>query len=457
MSVPEIDRQMGIEVYLTKTDGLGGTIRRCIEDFVVEEVLVDGSKASEAQRTDTKPALSASSDRQPFLLCVLVKHNWDTFIALKRIAQALGINQERIQIAGIKDAQALTAQYVTIEGVSAEEAGEVHVRDIELRPVGYFREPLCSFYLLGNNFKIVAKDIDLTQEAAKKRVDTAWAEIVSSGGIPNFYGHQRFGTTRAITHLVGRAMVRGNMEEAAMLFLAKPSPHEHPESRRIRAELQESKNFERARREFPMQLRFERTMIQHLVDHPADFSGAFRRLPIKLQLMFVQAWQSYLFNRFLSARIKDGFLLSKAEIGDYVMNVERTGLPMVRTGKIVDTCNVAEINQLISSGKMRVALPLFGAKQKVSNGIMGDLERRVLEEEEAEAQGFLVPAMHEVAARGELRAAVCPVKNFFAGAFWGAPEGKLQLPLEFTLLRGAYATVLLREIMKPKDLVAAGF
>ena len=252
-------------------------------------------------------------------------------------------------------------------------------------------------------------------------------------------------------------MVKGNMEEAAMLYLAKPSPHEHPESMRIRAELQATKNFKRAHRDFPMQLRFERTMLQHLVEHPADFSGAFRRLPIKLQLLFVQAWQSYLFNRFLSARIKAGILLYGAEVGDYVVNVERTNLPMVKTGKIVDTFNVAEVNGLINAGKMRVALPLFGAKQKLSNDVMGDFERRVLEEEEVEAQGFLVPALPEVAARGELRAAICPVKNFLAGAIAVDPKGKLQLPLEFTLLRGAYATVLLREIMKPTNLVAAGF
>ncbi len=39
-------------------------------------------------------------------------------------------------------------------------------------------------------------------------------------------------------------------------------------------------------------------------------------------------------------------------------------------------------------------------------------------------------------------------------------NGKIELSeacLEFTLLRGAYATVLLREIMKPKDLIKAGF
>jgi tRNA pseudouridine13 synthase len=456
VSVPEIDCQMGIEVYLTKTAGVGGSIRRTVEDFVVEEVLVDGSKAT-AEKTQKKPPLGASLDMQPFLLCELVKRNWDTFIAVKNIAKELGINQERIQIAGIKDAKAVTAQHITIEGVTAEEARAVNVKDVELRPLGYFREPLCSFYLLGNNFKITIKEIGHPKGFVDDQTANVAAEIAAAGGIPNFYGHQRFGTTRAITHLVGRAIVKGNLEEAAMVFLAKPSPYEHSKSRRARSELQATQDFKQALQDFPIQMRFERLMLAYLVENPKDFSGAFRKLPSKLQMLLVQAWQSYLFNRFLSARIRAGFSLGKAELGDYVVNLERSGLPMVKTGKIVDSANVADANKLIEAGKMRVALPIFGAKQKLSGGVMGDLERQILEEESVEAVGFRVPEMPEISARGELRAGVCPVKDFSAKTFLAESNEGLQMSLEFMLLRSAYATVLLREIMKPVDLIAAGF
>jgi tRNA pseudouridine13 synthase len=88
---------------------------------------------------------------------------------------------------------------------------------------------------------------------------------------------------------------------------------------------------------------------------------------------------------------------------------------------------------------------------------MGELERQVLAEECVEAQGFQVAAMPEVGARGELRAAVCPVKKPTAGAVSEDSDGSLQVSLDFMLLRGAYATVLLREIMKPTDLIVAGF
>ena len=60
---------------------------------------------------------------------------------------------------------------------------------------------------------------------------------------------------------------------------------------------------------FPKQLRFERIMLNYLVDNPGDFVGAFQSLPLKLQALFVQAHQSYLFNRFLSERVKHGLPL----------------------------------------------------------------------------------------------------------------------------------------------------
>ena len=457
MSVPEIEQQIGIETYLTQTPGIGGAIRKSVEDFIVEEVLIDGSKAT-IERNEAKPALGAKQTKQRFVLGILVKRNWDTFIALKNLAQQLDLPQSCIQIAGIKDAKAITAQHITIEGTSLENTAKINLKDVEIRSVGYFHEPLCSFYLLGNNFRIRIKGINCQKEEVQERIEKVAYEINDTGGIPNFYGHQRFGTTRAITHLVGKALVQGNIQEAAMLLLAKPSIYEHPGSMKARSELQATQDFKQALQNFPVQLRFERMMLGYLVDNTGDFSGAFRILPLKLRMLFVQAWQSFLFNRFLSSRIKNGFSLSKAEVGDFVVNVERSGLPLIRSSKIVDSCNVNEINKAIIAGKLRIALPIFGAKQKLSKGVMGEIETRILDEENVEAQEFRVSFMPEISGKGELRAVVCPIKNFDNLIFQDNNKlGLSEAHLEFTLFRGAYATVLLREIMKPEDLIKAGF
>jgi tRNA pseudouridine13 synthase len=460
LSVPEIDHKLGMEVYATKTGGIGGAIRKTVEDFIVEEILLDGSKAV-VEKSDgiVKPALGATTNRQRYLLCVLIKRNWDTFAAIKSVAKALGIEQARIQFAGIKDAKAITAQYVTFDGVPAEEVAKVAYRDVELRPIGYFREPLSTFYLLGNNFTITLKDITPHINVVQEQITRIVQEVEDSGGIPNFYGHQRFGTTRPITHIVGKALVKGNIEEAAMLFLAKHSLTEHPTSAQARLELQESQDFKVAYENFPSQLRYERSMIMHLIENPGDYIGAFRCLPLKLRMLFVQAYQSILFNRFLSERIKRGFELNRAEAGDYVLNVERSGLPMVRTGKLVDATKLDEVNLQIKAGKMRVALPILGFGQKFSQGEIGEIQHEILQAEGIELPNFRISALPEINGKGELRAIVTPVKNFTAKSI--APDvkstSKIKANLEFMLFRGSYATVLLREVMKSEDPITAGF
>ncbi len=458
MQVPLIDRQIGIEVYVTEAAGVGGAIRKAIEDFRVEEVLVDGSKAAVEQGA-AKPVLGATALRQRFLLCVLVKWNWDMLIAVKNVAKALCIDQNRISVAGIKDAKAVTAQHVTVDGVSAEEAAKVHVKDLELRPVGYFHEPMSAYYLLGNHFSIKIRGISHPKATVQKRVAKILSEIASNGGIPNFYGHQRFGTTRAITHLVGKAMVKGDLKEATMVFLAQPSVHEHPSSRQARSELQATQDFRKAFTEFPVQLRYERVMLAHLAEFPCDFAGAFRRLPLKLQMLFVQAYQSYLFNRFLSKRAQSGVALNRALVGDYVVNVERSGLPMLRTGRIVSSADKAQVNELIKAGKLRVALPVVGFRQKLSLGKMGEVQKHILEAEGVAAENFTIFKLPEISGKGELRAAVSPVQDFNAEVSAGEDDEpkKRQVALEFTLLRSSYATVLLREVMKPRDPIKAGF
>lgn len=459
MNVPKLEKSVGIEVYSTHSSGIGGLIRKDVEDFIVEEVLVDGSKAEIEKTKDLNEqrVLGSSQKKGHYLLCTLVKRNWDTFLALRQVAAQLGARTGQIQIAGIKDAKALTGQFVTVEGISTDDLEQVRVRDIEVSPVGYLHHKLSSFYLFGNNFQIFIKEIDNTKSTVQKRIKKTIEEIETIGGIANFFGHQRFGTTRPITHRVGKAMVNGNYEKAAMLFLADPSANEHPASRKARKQLQTSKDFNKAYENFPKQLRYERLMLRHLAQKPDDFINAFRKLPIKLRMLFTQAYQSYLFNRFLSKRMSNGLQLNKAEVGDYAVNVDHSGLPMPMMAKKVDSTTTMEINKHLKTGKMRLAIPLIGFKQHPSEGIQGEIERQILEEERVAAENFKTIAMPEASNRGELRAILAPVKDFSLEQITCNQSSKCKVKIVFTLQRGSYATVLLRELMKTRNPIRAGF
>jgi tRNA pseudouridine13 synthase len=244
-----------------------------------------------------------------------------------------------------------------------------------------------------------------------------------------------------------------------MIFLAKPSPHEHPESRQARKNLRATQNFEKALKIFPKNLRYEYLMLKHLAKKPNDFIGAFRRLPKKLLKLFPQAYQAYLFNKFLSGRIKSGLSLNEADVGDYVVNVERNGLPMSSMNRFVDAKNVSEVNEALKVGRMRPALPLVGFKQHLSKGFQGEIEKRILEEEGVSPENFKIRMMAEISSRGGLRTIITPLRNFTLGeiARDSTNPSKNMVELRFMLLRGSYATVLLREIMKPRNPLKAGF
>jgi len=446
-----MEKDIGIEVYVTKTRGIGGIIRSFPEDFIVEEVLVDGSHA-EISSTETPH----TANRGRYLRCVLVKRNWDTLLAVKKIAEQLGISQDRIQIAGIKDAKAVTGQHIAISRLIPEQLQKVKIKDISILPRDYSNEILNSSGLLGNKFRITIRAIEYSVSVTQEIVETVSKELSILGGIPNFFGHQRFGTIRSITHHIGKALVLGNLEEAALTFLAQPSPYEHSESREARQRLAAEKDWKKALQYFPRNLHYERLMLQHLSKRKGDYAGAFRKLPIKLRKLFIQAYQSYLFNRFLSQRLRQGILLNELQKGDYVVQVDNQGLP---TGEFNQLTSLANVKEDLRRGKIQLAIPLIGFKQSPSSGVQGEIERKILETEQVTPENFLVSCMPELRAGGEVRPIMARIIDFSISDVSDDPINatRRKVSLGFMLNRGSYATVLLREFMKPKNLIRAGF
>lgn len=457
MFIPKIEKIIGIEIYATNSLGIGGVIRNFAEDFIVEEMLVNGSKAG-LQLKESQVS-GFPTIREPHLLCVLIKRNKDTFIALKAIAEQLGISTDNVRIAGIKDKKAITAQHITLTGVSAEEVEKVFAKDVEIYPISFFHRPISSYYLLGNNFQVVIRKIRHSRSTINERVVKIVKDIEDIGGVPNFFGHQRFGTTRPITHFVGKALIQGDFKKAVMLFLAKSTPHEHPESRQARKQLWKTQDFKQALNDFPKKLYYERLMLKHLSERSNDFMGAFRRLPKKLLILFPQAYQSYLFNRFLSKRIELGLPLNKAKVGDYVAKLDPVGLPITQAYIVATYETLFHINAEVETGRMRVAIPLPGFKQKTSQGIQGEIEKQILDEEGILMENFKVKKMPELSLKGGVRTALTSLKNFSLNEILRdeTNPSKWKVQVSFTLQRGSYATVFLREIMKTRNPIKSGF
>jgi len=443
-----------MKTYVTQSPGVGGRIRQLLDDFVVEELLVDGSLAEvSAQVEGWEPAGMGN-----YLICVLVKRRWDTFLAVREVAQRLRISQKRIRFAGIKDTKALTAQHISLQNVSSDSVAGVNIKDIRLYPQRFSKERMYSQLIKGNRFHITVRGIDHSASVIEERAKSVQDDIERVGGVPNFFGHQRFGTIRPNTHQIGKHLTRGDAEKAAMVFLAEPSVHEHPEAREARQQLQDTLDFGEALERFPRFLRYERFMLRHLSRYPSDYVGAFRTLPRRLRKLFVQGYQSYLFNRFLSERIRRGIPLNEPQIGDYTIKLDEHGLPTEEYDQATEI-NIQAIEQSVKEGKMCVAAPLVGPNQPPSKGAQGEIEQKILEAENVTPQKFNIPFMPEATAEGRVRAILNPVWNLVQEEIVEDKEnpGKQMMKLGFTLNRGSYATVVLREFMKPQDLIEAGY
>ena len=454
LQVPPLEKELGIETYATQSPGVGGRIRQLLDDFVVEELLVDGSLAEVSLPVEAwEPAGEGR-----YLICVLVKRRWDTFLAVRQVAQRLRISQKRIRFAGIKDTKALTAQHISLQSVSPNRVSEVKIKDITLYPQRFSKERIYSQLIQGNRFHITVRGLDHPVSVIEERTKNVQDEIESRGGVPNFFGHQRFGTIRPNTHQVGKYLTRGDAEKAALVFLAEPSIHEHPEAKEARERLQDTLDFEEALNSFPRFLRYERFMLGHLAKYPRDFVGAFRELPRRLRKLFVQAYQSYLFNRFLSERIRRGIPLDEPQIGDYTIKLDEHGLPTEDYDQATAT-NIQTIELAVKEGKMCLAAPLVGIKQPPSQGLQGEIEQEILESENVTPENFQLSFMPEATAEGRVRALLNLVWNLLQEEISEDKENtdKQMIKLGFTLNRGSYATVLLREFMKPQNLIEAGY
>jgi tRNA pseudouridine13 synthase len=454
LKVPQLEKELGMEVYATQPDGIGGKIRQLIDDFVVEELLVNDSLAEVSPPSE----ILNDAGEGHYLICVMIKRKWDTFMAVREVAHKLHISQKRVRFAGIKDTKALTAQHISLQNVSIDKVLSLQIKDINLYPLRFSRERIYSQLIKGNRFHITVRGIDHSNSVIDERIKGIIDEVEQLGGVPNFFGHQRFGTIRPNTHQVGKYLTMGESEKAALAFLAEPRIHEHPEARAARQRLEDNMNFAEALEEFPRFLRYERFMLRHLARYPTDYVGAFRTLPRRLRKLFVQAYQSYLFNRFLSGRIQRGISLNEPKIGDYLIKLDEHKIPTEECSQATEQ-NIQHVTAATKEGKMCVAAPLIGPKQQSSKGIQGEIEQTILEAENVTRTAFKIPYMPEATAEGRVRAVLNPVWNLVQEEISEDKEneGKQMMKIGFTLNRGSYATVLLREFMKPQDLIQAGY
>jgi tRNA pseudouridine13 synthase len=419
------EREIGIEVFYTSTKGTGGRLKVNYEDFIVNEISIYPEKA----------------DNGKYAIAKITSTNWETNRLVRMISKNLGITRNRITFAGTKDKRAITSQLFSIEA-PVDDVKALSMHQVKVEDVYASKKHITIGDLVGNAFQIKLRHTDLKGAEMAAAVTQTRDELEAVGGFPNFFGVQRFGAIRPVTHLVGKHIVHGDFEKAVMIYIGNPNDEEEESSRIPRQRLQETMDFETAMREFPRTLTFERMLIGWVLRNPGDWSGAIRTLPPNLQMMFVHAYQSYLFNLILSERIRRGIPLDRPIVGDVVLPADKTGYADHDKPVPVTKFNLDLVEKSVRERKAFLSGVLFGSESKFAEGEMGEIERKVIETEGVKLNDFIVPQIAECNSRGSRRELLAPFKDLRLDC------AEDSVDIAFTLGKGCYATVMLREFMK---------
>jgi tRNA pseudouridine13 synthase len=432
MKTPDFEHEIGIETYCTNHPGIDGKLRVRIDDFRVTELYL----------------YPAKKDQGNFTIAEVTSRNWETHTLVQEIAHRLHFSQRRISFAGTKDKRAWTTQLMSFDHVPPEQLSSLTIKDVTFENIFQSDVPVRIGELLGNRFEITIRNI--SEEIVPEQIISLLSPFQKWGGFPNFYGIQRFGIIRPITHLVGKYIIQGDFEKAAMTYMGNPMPGENETTYALREDLEKTRDYGKAFHSYPDALNFEKAMLNRLIQDPHDFIRAFKELPKNLLMMFVNAYESLLFNKMLSERIRRNIPLHQAVVGDIIHPMRKNVI--VNETIPVGESNIEKVNLQISKKKAVVTGLLAGYDSMYAEGEMGKIEHAIIDAQEIDPRDFIIPEISFLSSAGLRR----PLLALLPSLEWTLhtdeySSDRQALTLRFELQKGCYATSLLREIMKSQN------
>lgn len=399
--------------------------------------------------------------------------------AVSEVARALGVKPSSVGYAGMKDARAVARQWLSVEHVATERA--LDLANPRIRVLQAVRHPrkLRRGWHSGNRFVIRLRPD--SGEASESPVRSArlgdepggasfavdsepgleaglgdWGialervrgilSVLSSSGVPNYYGPQRFGT-RGDTWRVGRALARAEWDEAAALIAGRPlypgddavdpAAGIFPDSGDIlRArELFDQGRYTEAAEAWPRGFGQCARLAEAMERTGGDAARALPVVGKRMLRLYASAYQSWLFNAVLAERIRDGTMATLLE-GDLAWKHDTEALFLVN--------DPAADQPRADAFEISPTGPLVGRRLREPEGAVAKLEARVVEEAGLRPEALGSRAMKPLTGRRRpLRFALGEV-----GMDAGSDDRGPFLELRFALPPGCYATAVLRELGK---------
>lgn len=402
--------------YLTADmPGIGGYIKEDVSDFIVQEV-----------------PLYELSGEGTHVFFKVVKRGIPTPVAVDRIARHMNVPSHEIGFAGLKDAQALTSQLMSLEHADVERLNSLKDPQMELEVVSRHGNKLRSGHLLGNHFKIRVRDVAPDKLILAKNI----LSVLEKRGVPNYFGLQRFGA-RGDTGKLGELLLRNELDEFVAMYLGRSNPNDPPDCKAARDAF-DSGDFNRALERWPRHYGNERRALSAYKKRK-HAGPAMAAIDKRMRRLYVSAFQSTVFNEVLSRRIQT---MDQVFVGDLAQKSDTGGVFMVEDAALEQPR--AEQFEISPTG------PVVGYRSHLAGGDESDpsspgrIERDVLAMHRVNLEDFRhVGALKLKGTRRALRFRLekldCQPGKDSRGEF---------VELAFYAPSGCYATVVLRELMK---------
>ncbi|MHA1331749.1 MAG: tRNA pseudouridine(13) synthase TruD [Candidatus Hodarchaeales archaeon] len=386
-------QKIGVQYYFTPSfKGTSGNIIQREEDFIVHEILPNG-----------QPIVSGcelgSDVGGMYVHCVLRKRGLDTFSAIKRISHDLGISEDDIGYAGLKDANAETYQRISIWNVDVSRIKGFSIPGLELLNPIRQKFSIKLGDLSGNLFKIKFRDISYIP------TDSEWKEFIDyiqSHGILNYYDRQRFGSTRPILHLIGKMILLGDYQGAIDEYIGSKSQFEPKAIINLR-EMYRNTDPKELRKRFPNSYQIEKSLLLGL-ERGYSSKKTLLSLPRPFLRLSISSYQSYIFNKTIS----------------HVHN-----------------------HELSSKEALFAPLPGYNSKLKEINPLIWEKMLSLLSEDGISLEDFGKTETY-LRSKGSKRKTYFSVKDFH----FKINRSKRELSTVFSLPKGCYGTIVCREISK---------
>ncbi|MFX1570128.1 MAG: tRNA pseudouridine(13) synthase TruD [Promethearchaeota archaeon] len=445
----EVEKFVGIDAFATsKIDGIGGEYKQNFKDFIVKEIESNGKILN--IREDYKSQPFSKELKDGYTKFNLIKINRDTFKALREISKALKIPYEMLNYSGLKDKHSISVQKVSIKGDHIDNLKKLNLKDIFIRNIYPAKKPVKLGSHWGNNFTVLIRNIENRRDL-KNRLEQIF-NYLRKKGFPNYFGLQRFGSYRPNSHIVGRYILEGNFKKAFEEFVSTTYTSESSESKIARREFRNTQDFVKALENFPKNLKYERNMLHYLIETPKDYMGCINTLPSDLKKLLISSFQSYLFNKMLSLRVKKGFPLFTPIKGDVISILDDYNGNLTYVNYIYGSFYDKFLKKALNLNRAAIIMPIIGNTTDLESfPLMKTLFEDTIKIEKVDKNILYNKSNTELEMKGSIRAISAKPTGLKLLEFNDDElnPGNIKIQFEFSLQKGSYATMLIRELIKP--------